>query len=51
MLVNNAGVASVSPLLSADVDQMQRMIELNTVASPASHTPLRPPSCRVSVEP
>lgn len=32
MLVNNAGVASVSPLLSADVDQMQRMIELNTVA-------------------
>ena len=32
MLVNNAGVASVAPLLSANVDQMQDMIELNTVA-------------------
>lgn len=32
MLVNNAGVASVAPLLSADVDQMEDMIELNTVA-------------------
>jgi hypothetical protein len=32
MLVNNAGVASVSPLLNANVDQMEQMIGLNTVA-------------------
>jgi short-subunit dehydrogenase len=32
MLVNNAGVASVAPLLNADIEQMEDMIELNTVA-------------------
>lgn len=32
MLVNNAGTASIAPLLNADVEQMDAMIELNTVA-------------------
>jgi short-subunit dehydrogenase len=32
MLVNNAGIGSVKPLLKADVDDMQRMIEINVVA-------------------
>src|SRR5208282_4884763 len=32
MLVNNAGIASVSPLLSADVDKMEDMIALNVTA-------------------
>src|ERR1700757_5347430 len=32
MLVNNAGVASVAPLLNADADRMEEMIALNTVA-------------------
>jgi short-subunit dehydrogenase len=32
VLVNNAGSASVAPLLSADVDQMEEMIGLNTIA-------------------
>jgi short-subunit dehydrogenase len=32
LLVNNAGVASVAPLLNAQPDQMQRMIELNVTA-------------------
>ncbi|MBB3458179.1 hypothetical protein FHT86_006504 [Rhizobium sp. BK313] len=32
MLVNNAGVGSVAPLLKADVDDMERMIEINVVA-------------------
>ncbi|HEY0681202.1 MAG TPA: SDR family oxidoreductase [Steroidobacter sp.] len=32
MLVNNAGVASVTPLANSDVAQMQSMIELNVTA-------------------
>jgi uncharacterized protein len=32
MLVNNAGVASVAPLLNADVDKMEDMIDLNITA-------------------
>lgn len=32
MLVNNAGVGSVEPLLKANVDDMERMIEINVVA-------------------
>jgi hypothetical protein len=32
MLVNNAGVASVTPLANSDVGQMQSMIELNVTA-------------------
>jgi uncharacterized protein len=32
MLVNNAGVASVTPLLNSDVDQMEAMIALNVNA-------------------
>jgi short-subunit dehydrogenase len=32
MLVNNAGIASVAPLLNADVDKMEDMIGLNVTA-------------------
>ncbi|MGD1067102.1 MAG: SDR family oxidoreductase [Vulcanimicrobiaceae bacterium] len=32
MLVNNAGVAAVTPLLGSDVDAMEAMIELNVTA-------------------
>jgi short-subunit dehydrogenase len=32
MLVNNAGTASIAPLLSADVDEMEDMIALNVTA-------------------
>ena len=32
MLVNNAGIASVAPLLQADVDHMEAMIRLNVTA-------------------
>ena len=32
MLVNNAGIASVAPLLNADVDKMADMIALNVTA-------------------
>src|SRR5712671_3731739 len=32
MLVNNAGVASVAPLLNADIGKMEEMIALNTIA-------------------
>ena len=32
MLVNNAGIAALTPLLQSDVDAMQRMIELNVTA-------------------
>jgi short-subunit dehydrogenase len=32
MLVNNAGVGSVEPLLKANVDDMERMIDINVVA-------------------
>ncbi|HEX4596243.1 MAG TPA: SDR family oxidoreductase [Burkholderiaceae bacterium] len=32
LLVNNAGVAAVTPLLSSDVDKMEDMIELNITA-------------------
>jgi short-subunit dehydrogenase len=32
MLVNNAGVASVAPLLNADIEKMEEMIALNTIA-------------------
>lgn len=32
MLVNNAGVGAVAPLLTADVDAMERMIDLNVTA-------------------
>lgn len=32
MLVNNAGTASLAPLLSSDVDQMEAMIALNVTA-------------------
>ena len=32
MLVNNAGTASVAPLLNADVDKMEEMIDLNITA-------------------
>src|SRR5712664_1900542 len=32
MLVNNAGIASVAPLLNADVEKMDDMIALNTTA-------------------
>jgi short-subunit dehydrogenase len=32
MLVNNAGVGAVTPLLASDVDQMEQMIELNVTA-------------------
>jgi short-subunit dehydrogenase len=32
MLVNNAGVASVAPLLNADIEEMEEMIALNTIA-------------------
>jgi uncharacterized protein len=32
MLINNAGVGAVAPLLESDVDAMQAMIELNAIA-------------------
>ena len=32
MLVNNAGVASIAPLVEADVEKMERMIALNITA-------------------
>ncbi|MGO7216309.1 SDR family NAD(P)-dependent oxidoreductase, partial [Rhizobium ruizarguesonis] len=32
LLVNNAGVGGTAPLLAADVDKMQVMIELNVTA-------------------
>jgi uncharacterized protein len=32
MLVNNAGIASVVPLLNADIEQMEEMIALNSIA-------------------
>src|SRR3712207_2022586 len=32
MLVNNAGVGAVAPLLESDVDEMEAMIELNVTA-------------------
>ena len=32
MLVNNAGAASLAPLLNADVDKMEEMIALNVTA-------------------
>jgi short-subunit dehydrogenase len=32
MLVNNAGVGSMSPLLSSDIDKMEEMISLNVTA-------------------
>ena len=32
MLVNNAGFASVAPLLDADIERMEEMIALNTIA-------------------
>ena len=32
MLVNNAGVASGAPLLNADIEKMEEMIALNTIA-------------------
>jgi short-subunit dehydrogenase len=32
MLINNAGVAAVTPIANSDVDEMQRMIELNVTA-------------------
>ena len=32
MLVNNAGAASVAPLLNADIEKMEEMIALNTLA-------------------
>jgi short-subunit dehydrogenase len=32
MLVNNAGIAAVTPLVDSDVDAMERMIELNVTA-------------------
>jgi short-subunit dehydrogenase len=32
MLVNNAGVASIKPLLDADVDEMEEMVALNVTA-------------------
>ena len=32
MLVNNAGVASVAPLLDADIEKMEAMIDLNVTA-------------------
>ncbi len=32
MLVNNAGTGSVAPLLNSDVDRMEEMIALNTIA-------------------
>lgn len=32
MLVNNAGVGSMSPLLSSDIDKMEEMISLNVIA-------------------
>jgi short-subunit dehydrogenase len=32
MLVNNAGIASVAPLLDADIDKMENMIDLNVIA-------------------
>src|SRR6267142_2616687 len=32
MLVNNAGVASLTPLVDADVDEMEAMIDLNITA-------------------
>jgi short-subunit dehydrogenase len=32
MLVNNEGVASLAPLLNADIGKMEKMISLNTIA-------------------
>jgi len=32
MLVNNAGIAALTPLLESDVDEMERMIDLNITA-------------------
>src|SRR5262245_47755259 len=32
MLVNNAGIAAVTPLVQSDVDAMERMIDLNVTA-------------------
>jgi NAD(P)-dependent dehydrogenase (short-subunit alcohol dehydrogenase family) len=36
MLVNNAGCASVAPLLDADIEKMEDMIALNISLSPSS---------------
>jgi short-subunit dehydrogenase len=36
MLVNNAGTASVAPLLNADVDKMEEIIALNVTALAAA---------------
>lgn len=33
MLVNNAGVAAVTPLVHSDIDQMEAMIRLNVIAA------------------
>jgi short-subunit dehydrogenase len=32
MLVNNAGIAAITPIIESDVDEMQHMIELNITA-------------------
>src|SRR5688500_10027220 len=32
MLVNNAGIGAVAPLLESDIDKMEAMIELNVTA-------------------
>ncbi len=42
MLVNNAGFASVAPLLEADIRKMQDMIALNVTALTSPTPPLLP---------
>jgi short-subunit dehydrogenase len=48
MLVNNAGVASVAPLLEADVEKMEDIITLKSPRSPASPTRPRRRSSRAA---
>src|SRR5260370_3861598 len=43
MLVNNAGFASVAPLLEADIRKMQDMIALNVTAPTRPTYPAAPP--------
>ena len=45
LLVNNAGCASVAPLLDADIQNMEDMIALDVTAPLAYESGMRPPLC------
>ena len=47
MLVNNAGVGAVEPLLMSDVEAMEKMIAINVTALLVSSMPSRRPSSHV----